>query len=157
MSKKPRGKPPSQRSGHRPGGAHRQKPMDYDGRLIDTTYAKTITRTSPEPVVLVINADDEVGYRLACEVVGPERVREVADDYRHLPRATTLTLGVESQEGAAAILGFLFQEAKVDLDQPLPPDSFRVVIVDGGGMTCRSRSIPKFEITEDDILQLYPS
>jgi hypothetical protein len=156
MPKKPLGKPPSQRPGHRSGGAHRQKPLNYDGQLIDVTYVKTLSPRSPEPVVLVINADDEVGNRLACEILGPERVQEIAADYRGRPNAATIQLGVEESQGAAAMLSFQFPNAKADLDQPLPAGHYRVVIVDGGVMTCRSRPIPKFEITPDNTLWLNP-
>jgi hypothetical protein len=147
MPKKPRGKPPSQRRGHIPGGAHRQKPLQFDGLLLDAAFAKTVSPTSPEPAVFVINADDEVGGKLGREMLGRELVAEIAEDFRHKPYATSLTLGIASVEGAVAILSFCFESAAADLEAPLPPGHYRLVIVDRGGLTCRSRPIPRFEIT----------
>jgi hypothetical protein len=144
MAEKPRGKPPSQRAGHRSGGAQPQKPVDYNETLVDTAYVQALSPESPRPVVLVINADTEAGYRLACEVIGSATVHEIADDYRHRPRAATVFLGVPSQEKAGTILSFQFPDAIMDLDQPLPAGHFRVVVVDGGGMICRSRPIREF-------------
>jgi hypothetical protein len=156
MPKKPRGKPPSQRPGHPPGGAHRQKPLRFDWRILDATFAKTVTPTSPEPVVFLINADDEVGGKLGREMLGSEIVEEIVEDFRHTPHATTLTLGAESVKGAAAILSFWFENAAADLETPLPPGHYRLVIVDRGGLTCRSRPIPRFEITGENTIHFNP-
>jgi hypothetical protein len=157
MPKKPRGKPPSQRPGHLPGGAHRQKPLQFDGGTLDVIFAKTVSPTSPAPVVFLINADDEVGGKLGREMLGRELVAEIAEDFRHTPYATSLTLGVESVEGAVAILSFSFENASADLETPLPPGHYRLVIVDRGGMACRSRPIPRYEITGENTIHLNPS
>ena len=120
-------------------------------------FAKTVAPTSPEPVVFLINADDEVGGKLGCEMIGRELVAEIAGDFRHTPYATSLTLGVESVEGAVAILSFCFENAATDLGTPPPAGHYRLVIVDRGGITCRSRPIPRFEITEENTIHLNPS
>jgi hypothetical protein len=153
MPKKPRGKPPSHRAGHRSSGAQPQKPVDYNETLIDTAYVRTLSPEDPDPVVLVINADDEVGRRLAFDVLGSDTVREIDHDYRHRPRAATTILGVQSQQAVGAILSFQFPDAERDLEQPLPAGHFRVVVVDGGGIICRSRPIPEFRITADKTIR----
>jgi hypothetical protein len=153
MAKKPRGKPPSQRAGHRSSGAQPQKPVDYNETLIDVAYVRALSPESPAPVVLVINADDDVGRRLAFDVLGSATVHEIDHDYRHRPRAATTILGVPSQEAVGAILSFQFPDAERDLDQPLPAGHFRVVVVDGGRIICRSRPIREFRIGADKSIE----
>jgi hypothetical protein len=52
------------------------------------------------------------------------------------------------------LLSFYFPHALTEFDQPLPAGHFRVVVVDGGGITCRSRPIPKFRVGTDGILHI---
>lgn len=153
MAKKPRGKPPSHRAVHRSSGAPPQKPVDYSEMLIDTAYVRTLSPEDPDPVVLVINVDDEAGRRLGLDVLGSATVREIDHDYRHQPRAATTILGVPSQEAVGAILSFQFPDAIKDLDQPLPAGHFRVVVVDGGRIICRSRPIRAFRIGADNSIE----
>jgi hypothetical protein len=130
--------------------------VDYNETLVGTAYVQALSPESPRPVVLVINADNEAGYRLACEVIGSATVHEIADDYRHRRRAATMILGVPSQEAVGTILSYQFPDAITDLDQPLPTGHFRVAVVDGGGMICRSQPIPEFQIATDKTMQFIP-
>jgi hypothetical protein len=128
--------------------------VDYNETNIDLAYVQTLAPKSPEPVVLVVNADDAVGRRLAFEILGSATMHEIDDDYRRRPRAATTILGLESQEAVGTVLSFCFPDATKDLDQPLPAGHFRVVVVDGGRITCRSRPIPKFRVGADGTLHI---
>jgi hypothetical protein len=142
MPKKPRGIPPSQRTGHRPGGAHRYRPLRIDPLILDLTYQRTLSSKSPQPVVFLINTDDPVGAKLGLEMVGREAFEEASGDYRHSPEAARLTLGVESEEDAVAILSFTFPGTAAAFKTPLPPEHYRVVVVEAGEMKLHSRPIP---------------
>jgi hypothetical protein len=156
MPKKPRGKPPSQRPGHLPGGAHRQRPLKIDGFTIDAAFKQAVSPKSPEPAVLVINADDELGGKLGREIVGARIVADVAEDFRHTHYATTLNLGVGSAESAGDILSDYFENAAADLKTPMPPEHYRVVVVDHGEMTCLFRPIPRYEIVVENNIRSNP-
>jgi hypothetical protein len=116
-----------------------------------------VSPTSPEPVVFLINADDEVGGKLGRQMIGRELVAEIADDFRHTPHATALTLGVETVKGTAEILSSCFENVAAALETPLPPGHYRLVIVDRGGMACRFRPIPQFKITGENTIHFNPS
>jgi hypothetical protein len=141
MAKKPLGKPPSQRPGHRP-GRHRQKPLDLDGLKVDVAYVRTVSAKSPEPVVLLINLDDEIGGKLGRQILGSQEVAETIKESRNSPYAPSLTLGIDSDKDATSILHFVFENAPKALETPVPAGHYRVVIVDGGEMMCRSRPVP---------------
>ena len=47
MPKKPLGKPPSQRSGYRPGGGHRFRPLNFSAVELDVAYESTATSGAP--------------------------------------------------------------------------------------------------------------
>jgi hypothetical protein len=115
---------------------------------------QALSPESPEPVVLVINADEPIVRRVALDALGSTTLHEIDRDYRDRPRAATAVLGVPGQEGASTILSFYFPDALTELDQPLPAGHFRVVVVDGGGITCRSRPIPKFRVGADGTLHI---
>jgi len=96
----------------------------------------------PEPVVFVVNLDDEIGGNLGHQVSGSERVAEIKSDYRQRPEAPRLTFAAESVKDAFAILIFHLENANAVLQAPIPPGHYRVVVVDRGGATCHPRPIP---------------
>jgi hypothetical protein len=142
MARKPPGKPPSQRHGYRPGGGHRFRPLNFSAVELDVAYERTVSAKTPDPVVFVINLDDEIGAKLARETFGSETVAEIRTDYRHGPEAPRLTFASECVEDASAILGFHFENCAKVLETPIPPGHFRVIVIDRGGVTCHPRPIP---------------
>jgi hypothetical protein len=143
MPEIPRGKPPSQRPGRRPGGAHRYRPWVIDGDALDRTYASTESAGRNEPVVFLINADDPIGEKVGREILGPKTFKEIVADYRGSPEAASIYLGIESEDDAIGILSFFFANAATAFDRPKPEDHYRVVVVDAREMTCHSRPIPR--------------
>ena len=84
---------------HHPGVRHRQKPLKFDGGMLDVTYARTVSPKCPEPVVFLINADDEVGGKLGREMLGRELVADIADDFRAPALRDDLDPGGRDGEG----------------------------------------------------------
>ena len=141
MPKQPRGKPPSQRSGYRPSGGGRFRPLNFSAIELDVAYEKTATARHPEPVVFVINLDDEIGGNLGREVCGSDQVAEIKSDFRQRPEAPRMTFAVESAEDALVILSSHFEDATL-LEAPIPPGHYRVVVIDRGGVTCHPCPVP---------------
>ncbi len=142
MARKPLKKPPSQRHGYRPGGGHRFRPLNFSAVELDAAYETSARAGGPEPVVFVVNLDDAIGGKLADQFSAPEHIAKLKNEYRHSPEAPRLTFAVDRFQDALAILTCNVENAAQILETPIPPDHFRVIVIDRGGVTCHPRPIP---------------
>ena len=141
MARKPLKKPPSQRHGYQPGG-HRFRPLNFSAIELDVAYETSARAGGPEPVVFVVNLDDVIGGKLADQFSPADHIAEIKNEYRHSPDAPRFTFAVDRVKDALAILTWNYENAAQILETPIPPDHFRVIVVDRGGATCHPRPIP---------------